>query len=112
MPNHVHMILCVTHMENTVINKNIRKHNKNEQIYCENGRICCENGRQIAAPTKIQTVIGNMKRYVSMQIGYSVWQKSFHDHIIRDKNEYNFISKYINENPINWKDDCYFIKSK
>ena len=31
-----------------------------------------------------------------------LWQKSFHDHIIRDKNEYQRIHNYIIANPKNW----------
>ena len=46
MPDHIHMILSI----NTD-----------------------EDGRQVAAPT-VSTVIGHMKRWVSMQIGYSIWQ--------------------------------------
>ena len=43
-----------------------------------------------------------MKRWVSMKIGYSIWQKSFYDHIIRDCDDYNVRVKYIHENPIRW----------
>lgn len=53
-------------------------------------------------------MIGQMKRYVSKKIGEPIWQRSFHDHIIRDKNDYDKISKYIYENPIKWQDDCFY----
>jgi hypothetical protein len=66
------------------------------------------NGRQVAAPTSVQTIIGHMKRFVSMQCGYSVWQKSFHDHIIRDENNYRLIVEYIESNPQNWTEDCFY----
>ena len=36
------------------------------------------------------------------------WQRSFHDHIIRDKKSYDQITKYIINNPENWKDDEFF----
>ena len=32
------------------------------------------------------------------QIGYSVWQKLFHDHIIRTVDEYQRILQYIDDN--------------
>ena len=82
MPNHVHLILCV---EDT------------------------ENGRQIAAPTIISKIIGNMKRHASMQCGFSIWQKSFHDHIIRNEEDYQLIWQYIEENPVRWTKDYYYI---
>jgi putative transposase len=31
------------------------------------------------------------------------WQKLYHDHIIRNQNEYNAITRYIQNNPKNWK---------
>ena len=80
MPNHIHMILYIKY----------------------------DNGRMISSPTSILTVIGQMKRCVSKKIGEPIWQRSFHDHIIRDKNDYDKISKYIYENPIKWQDDCFY----
>ncbi len=59
------------------------------------------NGRMISAPT----IIAGMKRYVSKQIGQSIWQKSFYDHIIRDEYDYQCIGQYIDENLIRWIED-------
>ena len=42
------------------------------------------------------------------QIGFSLWQKLFHDHIIRNEEEYRKIWEYIDTNPLKWEDDCYF----
>ena len=36
------------------------------------------------------------------------WQERFHDHIIRDHNEFIRISNYITNNPQNWKEDRFF----
>ena len=33
------------------------------------------------------------------------WQSRFHDHIVRNEKSYNTISKYIINNPANWKND-------
>ncbi|MBR4864773.1 MAG: transposase [Oscillospiraceae bacterium] len=72
MPDHIHMILSI----NTD-----------------------EDGRQIAAPT-VSTVVGHMKRWVSMQLGQSIWQKSFIDRIIRNDKGYRAVWEYIENNPI------------
>ena len=37
-----------------------------------------------------------------------IWQRGFHDHIIRDRRDYEKIAKYIYENPIRWQYDCFF----
>ena len=49
-----------------------------------------------------------MKRYVSQEIGTAIWQRSFHDHIIRDRRDYEEISQYIHENPAKWQDDRFY----
>ena len=84
MPNHVHLLI------ETVP---IMKH---EEI-----------GRLLIAPT-VSTVVKQFKRSVSKQIGFSFWQKSFHDHIIRNQQDYQMICNYIDENPCKWRDDCYY----
>lgn len=71
MPDHIHMILSI-HAE--------------------------ENGRILSAPT-VSAVVGSMKRWVSKQVGRSLWQKSFYDHIIRNSQDYNEIWTYIENNP-------------
>ena len=80
MPNHIHVILFIPY----------------------------DGGRMISSPTSILMVVGQMKRYVSKKVGMAIWQKSFHDHIIRDKNDYEKISRYIHENPIKWRYDCLY----
>ena len=56
-------------------------------------------GRQVAAPT-VSTVVGHMKRWVSMQIGHSIWQKSFIDRVIRNDQGYRAVWEYIENNPM------------
>lgn len=58
-----------------------------------------EDGRQIAAPT-LSGVVGQLKRWVSMQLGFSIWQKSFHDRIIRNDAGFYEVWQYIDENPL------------
>ncbi len=79
MPNHIHLLL---HIE------------------------ACD-GRIISSPT-IQTIVGQMKRYASKCAGEDIWQKSFHDHVVRNPHDYDRIAKYIYENPLRWQTDCFF----
>lgn len=77
MPNHLHLLL---------------------QINAD------ADGRSLIAPT-ISTVVRLMKGTVSGQAGFSVWQKGFYDHIIRNENDYQEIWKYIEGNPGKWAED-------
>ena len=37
-----------------------------------------------------------------------IWQRSFHDHIIRGEEDYLKIWQYIDTNPQKWEEDCFF----
>lgn len=80
MPNHIHMIL--------LINK---------------------NGSAMRSPTTISTVINQFKGFITKQIGCSIWQKSFYDHIIRNTEDYQNIWQYIDNNPLKWQNDCFYV---
>lgn len=77
MPNHIHLLL---------------------QINTD------EDGRPMAAPT-VSMVVNQMKGAVTKQIGHSVWQKGFYDHIIRGEKDYLDVQKYIEDNPYKWEED-------
>lgn len=81
MPNHIHIILTVS-----------------QQV-----------GRTMHAPT-MSTVINQLKGYVTKQVGLSLWQKSFHDHILRNEQDYQKIWRYIETNPQKWEEDCFYNK--
>ena len=80
MPNHVHLLL---------------------QINTD------ADGRPMVAPT-ISTVVQQFKGIVFKQIGHSIWQKLFHDHVIRNAADYTKIWEYIENNPLQWKLDCFY----
>jgi len=56
----------------------------------------------------LQYKVRSLKSYVTKQIGYSIWQKSFHDEIIMNEEAYQNIWRYIDENPQKCADDDYF----
>ena len=82
MPNHIHMILILN------------------------------NGEKNPA---VPLIIGQFKRGVTKEIrsffpDRIVWQRSFHDHIIRNQAGYEKIWTYIDNNPLKWEEDCFFCK--
>jgi REP element-mobilizing transposase RayT len=98
MPNHVHMIVMITDENGMDFGTG------NDGRTTGGGKYPAgDRGR-----SPLQMIIRNMKSYVSKQIGFSPWQKSFHDHIIRNEDEYFRIAQYIQDNPINWKQDCFY----
>lgn len=81
MPNHIHLLL---------------------QIHTDDG------GNQIKMPS-VSVVVQQMKGYVTKQLGYSIWQKLFHDRVIRNERDYQKIWNYIEGNPMKWSEDCFYI---
>lgn len=48
----------------------------------------------------VSKIVQQFKGYITKQIGYSIWQKSFNDHVIRNENDFEEICHYIDLNPI------------
>ena len=93
MPNHIHLIIKISEKLN---NDNIL-HGTSQAPYPTANAI-------------IPKVISLFKRYCNREIGNNIFQRSFHDHIIRDENDYLKIWNYIDTNPQKWEKDCFYIK--
>lgn len=87
MPNHIHMIL----------------------------RISAKDPRQgpvwTSAPVEanIPSLVRSWKTLVSKELGQSIWQRSYYDHVIRDMKDYLVKAEYIANNPAKWQEDDYFV---
>ena len=80
MPNHIHLIVVIgCRVENSIENHSL------------------------------SNIIGQFKSGVSKEAGAPVWQRLFHDHIIRNQKDYERIWKYIDANPALWYKDCFFM---
>ena len=79
MPNHVHLLLLIDTLP----------------------------GRPRVAPT-IYRIVQQTKGLASKLIGKPVFQKSFHDRVIRSDAEYDMIWEYIDTNPLRWELDCFY----
>ena len=65
------------------------------------------------ASTTLSHVIGQYKMAVTKKIhdinsDIIVWQRSFHDHVIRGEQDYLRIWEYIDNNPARWAEDMYY----
>lgn len=45
---------------------------------------------------------------INMETKQKIFQRSYHDHIIRNEKSYIIISDYIENNPLVWEQDCFF----
>ena len=65
----------------------------------------------------ISIVIGQLKTAVTKLVhqkdaSIQIWQRSFHDHIIRNQQAYERIWNYVQYNALKWKEDCYYPKER
>ena len=82
MPNHVHILVFVEGAAHTSVNP--------------------ENAI-------IPKTVSGFKRLCHKRIGYDVFQRNYHDHIVRDQHHFEIIWNYIEDNPRRWKEDKFFI---
>ena len=103
MPNHLHMIIAIDCKgRQTQEQPQQEEHERTRQE---------EHGRTQFAPT-ISRVIKQFKGSITKQIGYPIWQRSYHDHIIQNHDDYLRICRYIDDNPLNWEEDDYFPRTQ
>ncbi len=91
MPNHVHMIVIVKDQKSGV-----------------SGTQSGVSGTPHPTNAVIPSLLSTLKRFTNKRIGYSIWQSSYHDHIIRDELDYQNHWQYIDENPAKWAADKYY----
>ena len=82
MPNHIHAIIEI---------QSVAKEEKRKSL---------------------DTVIGLYKSGVSKKIHFiypdlKIWQRSFHDHVIRNQQQYEKIWNYVAYNHQKWEEDCF-----
>ena len=92
MPNHIHLLLTIGVQ---------RRAGSSRPTDAE------ENQAALKKPT-VSQIIGAMKRFTNKETGLSLWQASFHDHVIRDEHDYLSRWQYIDDNPAKWAEDEYF----
>ena len=76
-PNHIHFILSITDLNGTSVTP---------------------------SPTNSKTpkVVSTFKRFCNKEYRENIWQRSYHDHIIRGEKDYLKIWEYIDTNVAKW----------
>ena len=80
MPNHIHVIVILE------------------------GNVGEENLIRLIGQYKMSVT----KRIHEIKPEVPVWQRSFHDQVIRNQESYQKIWQYIDDNPRKWEEDCFY----
>ena len=62
-----------------------------------------------SSKNRIASIVRSIKVLVTKEIGESIFQRSYYDHVIRNQRDYDEIWEYIENNPRKWvmqKDGC------
>lgn len=114
MPNHVHGILIIDKNGDSdicgsvdresveTLHCNVSIPNKNEQM----ANISPKSGTISAIVRSYKSVVTKNAHFFHADFG---WQPRFHDHIIRNAPEWERIQTYIENNPMNWKEDKFYL---
>ena len=85
MPNHIHIILIVSH-----------------------DAICGPSRAPAPTNAVVPHFVSTLKRFCHRDAGKKLFQRSYHDHVIRNESDYLRIWEYIDINPSNWVTDCFY----
>ena len=127
MPNHMHGIILLNDDINDAVNRRGVLHTPSpDMTHAKNTNVTnegvCNTPLQnwpppnFRSPSKnIGAIVRGYKSAVTKQINLldnigTVWQRNYHEHVIRDEKSYVKISNYIIDNPKNWKEDKFYIK--
>lgn len=97
MPNHIHAIIVI----------DTPKQNRSLPTIEERLR------HRVSSPSRslLSAFVGSFKASVTryartIDTGFA-WQARYHDHVIRDSRDGNYISEYIDNNILKWDMDCF-----
>lgn len=115
MPNHFHAIIEIRRGEShSPQSHSPYSHSSQSHLSQSNSSSitneCNINGkdlpRRMKSPSKtVGAIVRGFKGAVSRQLGYSIWQRNYYEHIIRTDASYRHISNYIENNPTKWQSD-------
>ena len=49
---------------------------------------------------------------INKEAGENIFQRSYHEHVIRNEADYRRIWDYIDTNPVKWTEDCYYVNGQ
>jgi len=57
----------------------------------------------------IPAFVSTLKRMTNRTCGVPLWQRGYHDHVVRNEADYLRIWNYIDANPAKWAEDKYYV---
>ena len=97
MPNHIHIMLSVDEGASRTSQNGASRTSQDGA-----SRTSPPTGGASRQHSAVSKFVSAFKRLCNKEFGRSIWQRSYYDHIIRDRDDYDKHIKYIYENPMRW----------
>ncbi len=112
MPNHIHGILILNNPQAGSVLSDDENAVEIRHALSQPPTTPAQHRFQNQGKNSASSVIGSFKAAVTKhanRLGFPFgWQPRFHDHIVRDDEEFARIAYYIENNVINWKEDKFY----
>ena len=107
MPNHIHGVLCI---ERPTVGALCLAHmgvTHAAPLHSASPRFNVEAGSLGAIVRSFKAAVTKRARAASSNADLHVWQRGYHDHVVRDISDLERIRVYISTNPLEWHLDEY-----
>ena len=110
MPNHIHLLVSVQNGPSEAPAPTPEDGEPaREQSVCVGGGPRTPRC-QTRANERIPMFVSALKRMTNKICGCPVWQRGYHDHIVRNEDDFRRIRQYIDTNPAKWAEDTYYVR--
>ena len=99
MPNHIHLLLRI-------------EGNGPSRTPAPTNTVDGPSGTPAPTNETLPMLVSTFKRFTNRRCGIQLWQRSYHEHVIRSEDDYRQIWEYIENNPVRWVEDRYYIEAE
>ena len=110
MPNHIHLLLVVEQGLSGASGTPSRSEVFRSATAAQRRLLT----RRSPPPTKdrsnevVPQYVSTLKRFTNRTADTALWQRGYHDHVIRADKDHLMIWQYIDTNPQRWQKDCFY----
>ena len=102
MPNHIHGLIIIEDNHNCSAMPADPASRKRRSKTLQSGSLGAIIGQ-------FKTAVTRRAKLNQIYSGQRIWQRNYHEHIVRNENSLNEIRQYIVENPARWLEDSLFV---
>lgn len=98
MPNHIHMLIFVNRYDNGTVKASSKEENNRGTVWASSIEGNNSGTMWASSPTtnvNLSSVVRTFKTMVTKEIGIPIWQRSFHDEIIKSETHFQNVWQYI-----------------